>query len=201
MKCVRNCMYPVNGEKPSAEQTYCHLGATRETTEENNDQLVGHPTPHRSLCRWPSAHVARRSGGASHGGTTSRPDQRRKGAKMLYYIQMRWNVEGRLSKEETFELEWEEARYKMNADELGKVKALYKVVGQRRIIGVVDVDGPEELDRMTMGGLPMAHFLEFEQVWALRDFDEFAADVEVGYRIEGYTAEDTEVVRKLADRR
>jgi muconolactone delta-isomerase len=57
------------------------------------------------------------------------------------------------------------------------VKGIYKVVGQHRIIAIVDVDSLENLDRNTMGWLPLREYLEFEHVWALRDYEGFIEDV------------------------
>jgi ketosteroid isomerase-like protein len=57
------------------------------------------------------------------------------------------------------------------------VKALYKVVSQHRVIAIVDVDSLENLDRNSMGWLPMREYLDFEHVWALRDYGGFIDDV------------------------
>ena len=55
---------------------------------------------------------------------------------MLFYMQMRWNIEGRISFEEVWNLEIEESK----AAQAGfKVVGMYKVAGQRRVIVLVDV--------------------------------------------------------------
>ena len=101
---------------------------------------------------------------------------------MLFYIQMRWNIEGRLSQEELWELESTEGEYAKAAVSMGLVKSIYKVAGQRRVIAIVDLKDATELDRTIMGGLPMAQYLEFEAIWALRDYEPFVEDVKKGYK-------------------
>jgi muconolactone D-isomerase len=61
--------------------------------------------------------------------------------------------------------------------EAGKIVALYKVSGQRRVIGVFDVESTDELDQIIMASLPMAHHLEFEQVLPVREYASVAEDI------------------------
>jgi muconolactone D-isomerase len=91
---------------------------------------------------------------------------------MLFYIQMRWNVEGRLTNEDLWALETKEGDAKA-AVEMGLVKSIYKVAGQRRVIAIVDLPDAESLDRTIMAGLPMAEYLEFEAIWPLREYGPF----------------------------
>ncbi len=58
---------------------------------------------------------------------------------------------------------------------------LYKVVSQHRIIAIVKADSLDNLDRNSMGWLPMREFLEFEQVWALREYEGFLDDVKAKF--------------------
>ncbi|HLO87956.1 MAG TPA: muconolactone Delta-isomerase family protein [Nostocaceae cyanobacterium] len=103
---------------------------------------------------------------------------------MLFYIQMRWNIEGRLNFDELWDLEMQEIENSQNLDQSGTVKAqLYKVAAQKRVIGIIDVESIDELDRTAMGRLPMREYLEFEVVWPLRDYLSFAEDVKVHYRV------------------
>lgn len=102
---------------------------------------------------------------------------------MLFFVQMRWNIEGRLSEDELWELEAKEAEHGKETVESGMVVGLYKVAAQRRVIGIVNVDSIEELDRTALGRLPMREYLEFEQVWALRDYEGFAEDVKAHYKV------------------
>jgi len=103
---------------------------------------------------------------------------------MLFYVQMRWNIEGRLSFDELWDLETKEIENAQSLDESGAVRAqLYKVAAQKRVIGIIDVESIDELDRTAMGRLPMREYLEFEVVWPLRDYLSFAEDVKAHYRV------------------
>lgn len=102
---------------------------------------------------------------------------------MLFYVQMRWNIEGRLNFDQLWDLEWEEIQNSRALAESGLVPAqLYKVATQKRIIGIIDVESIDELDRTAMGRLPMREYLEFEVVWPLIDYETFAKDVDKYYR-------------------
>ncbi len=61
--------------------------------------------------------------------------------------------------------------------EVGKIVSLYKVSGQRPMIGILDVESTDELDQITMAGLPMAEYLAFEQVLPVREYASFAEDI------------------------
>lgn len=74
--------------------------------------------------------------------------------------------------------EWEkEVNAAQAAEQAGKIKNIYKVAGERRVIGVMDVESHEELDRIMMKGLPIAHRLEFEEIIPVREYAGFADDV------------------------
>ncbi len=61
--------------------------------------------------------------------------------------------------------------------EEGKIVSLYKVSGQRRVIGIFDVESTDELDQIVMAGLPMAEYLTFEQILPIREYASFAEDI------------------------
>ena len=100
---------------------------------------------------------------------------------MLFYLQMRWNVEGRLSNEELWALETREGDYAAEAVRLGIVRSIYKVAGQRRVIAIVDVPDAQALDRTIMAALPMAEYLEFESIWPLREYAPFIEDCRAAF--------------------
>jgi muconolactone delta-isomerase len=51
--------------------------------------------------------------------------------------------------------EWEkDTEAALGAVEAGKIVAIYKVSGQRRVLAVADVDSPDELDQIIMGNSP-----------------------------------------------
>ncbi|MBI5521292.1 MAG: nuclear transport factor 2 family protein [Desulfarculus sp.] len=96
---------------------------------------------------------------------------------MLFYVQMKWNYQGRISQDQLWDLELLEGEHGLEGLNSGLVKGLYKVVSQHRVIAIVEVATLEDLDRNSMGWLPMREYLEFEQVWALRDYPGFIEDV------------------------
>jgi muconolactone D-isomerase len=100
---------------------------------------------------------------------------------MLFYVQMKWNYQGRLNQEELWTLEQLEGEHGKAGIHSHVVVGLYKVVSQHRVIAIVDVDSLENLDRNSMGWLPMREYLEFEQVWPLRDYPGFIEDVKARF--------------------
>lgn len=92
---------------------------------------------------------------------------------MLFDLQMGWNIEGRISFGEVWDLEIKESK----AAQVGlKIVGMYKVAGQKPVIALVDSPSADELDRTIMGKLPMREFLEFETIWPLRPFESFLED-------------------------
>ena len=92
---------------------------------------------------------------------------------MLFYLQMRWNIENRITLEDVWDMEVEEGPA---AAAHFKVVSMYKVAGQRRVIAIVDMEPAEALDRTILGWLPMREYLEFEAIWPLRTFEGFLED-------------------------
>lgn len=95
---------------------------------------------------------------------------------MLFFVRIRVKTEG-LSLEELWDI-WEpETEAALGAKGSGKVVDLYKVSGQRRVLVIMDVESHDELDRILMAGLPMAHELEMEEILPLRTYEAFAEDI------------------------
>ena len=95
---------------------------------------------------------------------------------MLFHVSFR--VEHtRLDRDEFWD-EWErETQAALGAIEAGVIKSLYKVAGQRRVIGIVEVESHDQLDLIVMGALPMSHHLTLEEVLPVREYAYFAEDV------------------------
>ena len=92
---------------------------------------------------------------------------------MIFLLQMRWNIESRLTFKEVWDLEIEESE----AAHTGfKVLDMFKVAGQKRVIAIIDVPSADDLDRTIMGHLPLREYLEFESIWPLRPFENFLED-------------------------
>src|SRR3989442_10605889 len=78
---------------------------------------------------------------------------------MLYYFKVR--VEPREWSPDELWNQWEkEAEVALAAKAAGKIVALYKVVGQRRVVGIIDAESHDEMDQIIMAGLPIAHNLD-----------------------------------------
>lgn len=105
---------------------------------------------------------------------------------MLFYVQMKWNYQGRISQDDLWALEAKEGTHaqsqKGQTNTPLKVVGIYKVASQHRVIAIVEVENADDLDRNSMGELPMKEYLEFEHVWALRDYDVFMDDVKKGFK-------------------
>ena len=100
---------------------------------------------------------------------------------MLFFVKVRVEPKD-LSLEDLWNIWEKEAEAALGAKEAGKIVALYKVSGQRRVVGIVDVESHDELDRIFMVGLPMAHYLEFEEILPVRPYEGFAEDIKRRWR-------------------
>ncbi|MFD2184157.1 ankyrin repeat domain-containing protein [Rhodoplanes azumiensis] len=116
---------------------------------------------------------------------------------MLFYVQMRWNYQGRISQDQLWDLESLEGTHGVEGIRGGFVQ-LYKVVSQHRIIAIVNAASLEDLDRNSMGWLPMREYLDFEVVWALRDYEGFLADVRAKFPQPGTAAAPARLPSPLA---
>jgi muconolactone D-isomerase len=96
---------------------------------------------------------------------------------MLYFFKVRV-VHDQMSFDDLWDLWEKETQAAKPAIEAGLIKAAYKVVGQRRVVGIINLDSHDEMDRILMAGLPMAHVLEWEELLPVREYADFAADVE-----------------------
>ena len=95
---------------------------------------------------------------------------------MLYYLKVRVDHQ-RLTPEELWG-QWEkEADAALRAKAAGSIVALYKVVGQRRVLVIVNVPSHDELDRALMDALPLGHYEEVEEILPLREYECFANDM------------------------
>jgi muconolactone D-isomerase len=103
--------------------------------------------------------------------------------QVLFYVQMKWNHEGRASLDELWDLQADEAESAQQTIDNGFCVGIWKVAAQKRVIAIIDSPDAEELDRTALGRLPMREFLEFEEVWPLRDYAGFAADVRKHYQV------------------
>jgi muconolactone D-isomerase len=95
---------------------------------------------------------------------------------MLYYFKVR--VEPKDGSIDEMWYWWDkEADAALAAKAAGKMVALYKVAGQRLVIGIMDAESHDELDQIFMAILPIAHNLEIQEILPVRAYESFASDV------------------------
>ncbi|MBG0744356.1 MAG: muconolactone Delta-isomerase family protein [Cylindrospermopsis raciborskii KL1] len=97
---------------------------------------------------------------------------------MLYHLD--FHVEyPNMTQKELFEVWSEEADAALQAKKAGVVVDLWKCVGTRRVIAIIDVPTPEELDQILLD-LPIMRKMGQNvhvEVTPLRRYEDFAVDV------------------------
>lgn len=98
---------------------------------------------------------------------------------MLYHLDFHVEYPDDMTQQELFSIWSEEADAALQAKEAGIVVDLWKCVGTRRVIAIVDVPIPDTLDQILLD-LPimkkMGQNVQVE-VTPLRRYEDFAADV------------------------
>lgn len=100
---------------------------------------------------------------------------------MLFYAQMKWNIDGKINLDELWKKEVNEALRAKDPNNPVKLIGIWKVASQRRVIAVIDAPDADSLDRNSFS-LPLAEYLEFEEIWALRGYDTFIEDCKKGFK-------------------
>lgn len=98
---------------------------------------------------------------------------------MLFLLDFNVEYPAAMSQQELFTIWAEEANAALGAKEAGVVVDLWKCVGQRRIVAVVNVDSPDALDQILLD-LPIMkkHGQHVHvDVTSLRKYEDFASDV------------------------
>jgi muconolactone delta-isomerase len=98
---------------------------------------------------------------------------------MLYHLNFRVEYPTEMSQSELFRIWTEEANAALGAKEQGIVVDLWKCVGMRRVIAILDVPTPDMLDQILLDLPIMQQMGQHVQVTvtALRRYEDFAADV------------------------
>ena len=98
---------------------------------------------------------------------------------MLYHLDFRVEYPDNMNQQELFALWSEEADVALQAKQAGIVVDLWKCVGTRRVIVIVDVPTPDTLDQILLD-LPImkknGQKVQIE-VTPLRKYEDFAADI------------------------
>jgi muconolactone D-isomerase len=98
---------------------------------------------------------------------------------MLFHLDFHVEYPADMSQKELFAIWAEEAEAALGAKQAGVVVDLWKCVGERRVVAVVDVESHDALDQILLD-LPIMqqHGQHVDvAVTALRRYEDFAADV------------------------
>ncbi|WP_263080673.1 muconolactone Delta-isomerase family protein [Endozoicomonas sp. Mp262] len=98
---------------------------------------------------------------------------------MLYFLDFKVDYSSEMSQRALFEIWAEEADAALSAKAAGIVVDLWKCVGERRVVCVVNVDSPDDLDRILFDLPIMKKNGQHVQVHvtALRRYEGFASDI------------------------
>jgi muconolactone D-isomerase len=98
---------------------------------------------------------------------------------MLYHVDFRVEYPAAMSQKDLFSIWAREAEAALGAKKAGVVVDLWKCVGSRRVIAIVNADSPDTLDQILLD-LPIMKDLGQHvnvEVTALRRYEDFAADL------------------------
>jgi muconolactone D-isomerase len=98
---------------------------------------------------------------------------------MLYHLDFRVEYPASMSQRDLFAIWGREAEAALGAKKAGAVVDLWKCVGARRVVAIVNVDGPDTLDQILFDLPIMKEHGQHVQVEVtpLRRYEDFAADV------------------------
>ena len=98
---------------------------------------------------------------------------------MLYHLDFQVEYSATMSQQDLFNIWLEETDVALEAKAAGVVVDLWKCVGTRRVIAIVNVDSADELDRILFN-LPimkrMGQHVQV-QVTPIRRYEDFATDI------------------------
>ena len=98
---------------------------------------------------------------------------------MLYHVDFTVEYSAAMSQRDLFTIWAKEAEAALGAKQAGVVVDLWKCVGQRRVIAVVNVDSPDMLDQIALDLPIMQEMGQHVQITVtpLRRYEDFASDV------------------------
>jgi muconolactone D-isomerase len=104
---------------------------------------------------------------------------------MLYHLDFRVEYPATMTQKDLFGIWAKEADAALGAKEAGAVVDLWKCVGMRRVVAIVNIDSPDTLDQILLDLPIMQEHGQHVQVdvTPLRRYEDFAADVKS--RLEG----------------
>jgi len=95
---------------------------------------------------------------------------------MLFFLSVRIDPKN-MDQDELWTVWLQEAEATLSALEAGQIKSVYKVAGDKRVIGIIDVDSHDDLDRMLMALMPLSANLIIEEISPVREYNSFAEDL------------------------
>jgi muconolactone D-isomerase len=98
---------------------------------------------------------------------------------VLYHLEFTVGYGADMSQQDLFDIWQEEAGVAIGAKEAGVVVDLWKVVGERRVIVIIDIDSPNTLDQILFDLPIMKRMGQYVTIKTtpLRRYEDFAEDV------------------------
>lgn len=98
---------------------------------------------------------------------------------MLYHLAFTVEYGGDQTQQDLFRIWAKETDAAIDAKESGAVVGVWKVVGERRVFAVVDIDSPDTLDQILFDLPIMKQHGQYVNVVVtpLRSYEDFAADL------------------------
>jgi muconolactone delta-isomerase len=99
---------------------------------------------------------------------------------MLYFLDFQVEYSAQMTQKDLFTIWSKEAVVALEAKKQGTVIDLWKCVGERRVLAIVEVDSPDTLDQILFTLPIMKEMGQHVQVkvTSLRRYEDFAADVQ-----------------------
>lgn len=94
---------------------------------------------------------------------------------MLFFVDVSIDPKD-LTLDELWDL-WTKEAQAAGAVPEGLMVGVWKVVGQRRVISVMNAESHDQIDQIIMAGLPMSHYFEINEITPIRKYADFAKDV------------------------
>lgn len=98
---------------------------------------------------------------------------------MLYHLEFTVGYGADMTQQDLFDVWKEEAGVALGAKEAGVVVDLWKVVGERRVLVVIDIDSPNTLDQILFDLPIMKRMGQYVTIKTtpIRRYEDFAEDV------------------------
>ena len=100
---------------------------------------------------------------------------------MLFFLDFQVEYSATMTQKDLFSIWVKEAEAALNAKKAGVVVDLWKCVGERRVIAVLEVDSPDTLDQITFTIMKEIGQHITIKTTVLRRYEDFAADVKQWY--------------------